>query len=322
MKKYVSLLVALIVFLSCTSAFAVTQDEYDAVVRQRDALYQQLIDAGIEPCIQLAGETQEVPALVAEYETPASEFVYGSNGSEIRINGFIGDSTDVVIPQSIDGVPVTMIGEKAFAETKITSVLIPEGVTKIGKNAFDSCKSLRAVSLPSTLTYISLECFSACNKLTTVNGMDHILQFGERCFEYCRGITGELVFDRDVELYWGAFSRTGITGVKFLSGKCNVKYCAFSDSPIKYCYIDEACDFTFEPYSSNSKFGTFYNCESLTTLVVPASVTWFPDYLLNGCKFVTVYAPAGSEAEKFANTQFISVNTADYEQKVAEFKSK
>ena len=322
MKKYLFLLIALIVFLSFTSALAVTQDEYDAVVRQRDALYQQLIDAGIEPCIQLAGTTQETAALVAEYETPASEFVYGSNGSEIRINGFIGDSTEIVIPQAIDGVPVTMIGEKAFSETKITSVLIPEGVTKIGKNAFYRCKSLRAVSLPSTLTYLSVECFSVCDKLSTVIGLDHILQFGENCFEYCRSLTGELVFDRDVELYWGAFSRTGITGVKFLSGKCNVKYCAFSDSPIKYCYIDEACDFSFEPYSTNSIYGTFYDCENLTTLVVPASVTWFPDYLLNGCKLVTVYAPAGSEAEKFANSQFISVNTAAYEQKVAEFKSK
>lgn len=322
MKKYLSLLAALIVLLSCTSAFAVTQDEYDAVVRQRDALYQQLIDAGIEPCIQLSEAVQEEPALVAENETPASEFVYGSNGSEIRINGFVGDSTEIVIPQSIDGVPVTMIGEKAFAETNITSVYIPEGVNHIGKQAFYDCEKLHTVSIPSTMTWLPIECFMACRRLHTVIGLDHILQFGTNCFEYCRALKIELVFDRDVELYWGAFSNTGITGVKFLSGKAKVEYCVFSDSDIKYCYVDEACEFSFEPYSTNSKFGTFYECENLTALIVPASVTYFPDYLLNGCKLATVYAPAGSEAEKFANSQFISVNTATYEQKVAEFKGK
>lgn len=322
MKKYLSLLVALIVLLSCTSAFAVTQDEYDAVVRQRDALYQQLIDAGIEPCIQLAGTTQEAPALVAENETPASEFVYGSNGSEIRINGFVGDSTEIVIPQSIDGIPVTMIGEKAFAETKITSIYIPEGVKQIGSEAFYSCKSLHTVSIPSTLTELPKECFSGCNKLSTIIGFDNITHFGTWCFNYCRAIKTELIFDRDVILEWGAFDSTGITGVKFLSGKCSVGYDAFGSSKIQYCYIDEACEFSFEPYSSNSKYGTFFECEQLTTLVIPSSVSWFPEYLLNGCKLVTVYTPAGSGAEKFANSQFISVNTAAYEQKVAEFKGK
>ena len=322
MKKFLALMVALVVSLSCVSAFAVTQDEYDTVVRQRDALYQQLIDAGIEPCIQLSETVQEAPALVAENETPASEFVYGSNGSEIRINGFVGDSTEIVIPQSIDGVPVTMIGDKAFAETKITSVYIPEGVNHIGKQAFYDCDKLHTVSLPSTVTWLAIECFMGCSRLHTVIGLDHVLQFGTNCFEYCRALKGELVFDRDVELYWGAFSHTGITGVKFLSGKAKVEYCVFSDSSLTYCYIDEACDFSFEPYSTNSKFGKFYECENLTTLVVPASVTSFPEYLLNGCKLVTVYAPAGSEAEKFANSQFVSVNTAAYEQKVAEFQSK
>lgn len=322
MKKHLSLLIALTVLFSCASAFAITQDEYDEVLRQRNALYQQLIDAGIEPCIQLSEAVKEEPELVAENETPASEFIYGSNGSEIRINGFVGDSTEIVIPQSIDGIPVTMIGEKAFAETNITSVYIPEGVTQIGKEAFYDCEKLHTVSIPSTMTWIPIECFMGCRRLRTVIGMDHILQFGTNCFEYCRALKMELVFDRDVELYWGAFSNTGITGVKFLSGKAKVEYCVFSDSSITYCYIDESCDFTFEPYSTNSKYGTFYDCENLTTLVVPSSVTWFPEYLLNGCKLATIYAPAGSEAEKFANSQFISVNAAAYEQKVAEFKTK
>lgn len=39
----------------CGQALAVPQTEYDQVVSERDALYQQLVDAGIEPCVELGG---------------------------------------------------------------------------------------------------------------------------------------------------------------------------------------------------------------------------------------------------------------------------
>ena len=38
----------------CGQALAVPQDAYDQVVAERDALYQQLVDQGIEPCVQLS----------------------------------------------------------------------------------------------------------------------------------------------------------------------------------------------------------------------------------------------------------------------------
>jgi len=256
----------------------------------------------------------------ANNETDPAEFVYGSDGEQVRINAYIGDSQNVVIPSTIDGLPVTMIGEEAFKDCKgITSVIIPEGVKEIGAKAFDGCKNLSSVVIPTSLTYLSRECFMSCYKLTDVKGMENIRTFGSWCFHYA-GLSGELVFNNDTHIMWGAFDDTKVTGVKFISGKIEVECCAFDSTPLRYCYIDEKCDLTFLDYTSATKYGAFYDCEKMTDIIIPASVDHFPPHTFEGCKSLTVYTPSGSTAEQYAKENFVSVNTSAYEAKIAEYK--
>lgn len=256
----------------------------------------------------------------ASNETDPAEFVYGSDGAQVRINSFIGNSQDIVIPSTIDGLPVTMIGEEAFKDCKnITSVIIPEGVTEIGADAFYGCKNLSSVVIPTSLTYLSRECFMSCYKLTDVKGMENIRTFGSWCFHYS-GLSGELVFNNDTHIMWGAFNDSRVTGVKFISGKIEVECSAFNSAPLRYCYIDEGCDLSFLDYTSATKYGAFYDCEKMTDIIIPASVDHFPPYTFEGCKSLTVYTPAGSTAEQYAKENFVSVNTSAYESKVSEYR--
>ena len=64
---------------------------------------------------------------------------------------------------SIDGI-LTAIGEDAFHGTLLTGVIIPEGVTGIGKSAFDYCLQLVSVTLPSTLISIGNNAFWGMGK--------------------------------------------------------------------------------------------------------------------------------------------------------------
>ena len=67
-----------------------------------------------------------------------SDFVF-SNGT---ITGYIGGGVAVEIPSTIGGVPVTGIGESAFAGfSNLTSVNIPVSVTSIGNKAFLGCSA-------------------------------------------------------------------------------------------------------------------------------------------------------------------------------------
>ena len=75
----------------------------------------------------------------------------------------------IVIPETLGGVPVTTIGDKAFYYcTRISLVKLPSTVNKIGNGAFDGCSSLTSVNIPNGVTFIGDHAFSECAMLTSV----------------------------------------------------------------------------------------------------------------------------------------------------------
>lgn len=87
------------------------------------------------------------------------QYQLNGNGT-LCVTGYRGYYNEDVleIPSTIEGKRVTAVDDLAFAgkfaEGRKISVIIPEGVTKIGYGAFNGCKAISSVSLPSSLTYI------------------------------------------------------------------------------------------------------------------------------------------------------------------------
>ncbi|MBE6665179.1 MAG: leucine-rich repeat domain-containing protein [Ruminococcaceae bacterium] len=94
------------------------------------------------------------------------------------ITGYKGGETEVEIPSVIGKSKVTAIGEAAFdasmvnlrnkyqkSRSKIRKVIIPEGVTALGKNVFWSCRSLEEIIIPSTVKRIEAPLANHCPKL-------------------------------------------------------------------------------------------------------------------------------------------------------------
>ncbi len=84
------------------------------------------------------------------------------------ITAYNGEDTEVVIPETINGIKITEIDSSAFAGTGITSVRIPNGVTRVDGNAFASCTSLKTVIIPSSITTIRTTAFTGCTSIETV----------------------------------------------------------------------------------------------------------------------------------------------------------
>ena len=83
---------------------------------------------------------------------------------------YLGEGGDVVIPaKDADGNPVTEIDARAFMDNDtITSVKIPEGITKMGSECFQYCDYLETVDLPYSLEKCGFAAFRHCKSLTKI----------------------------------------------------------------------------------------------------------------------------------------------------------
>ena len=91
-------------------------------------------------------------------------------------------SGNVVIPATHAGLPVKEIGRLAFHESLITSVDIPDSVTKIGQGAFAQCKSLSSVSLGKGVVEIDMMAFMGCEALESVSVPSSVVSIGNLAF--------------------------------------------------------------------------------------------------------------------------------------------
>jgi hypothetical protein len=96
----------------------------------------------------------------------------------------------LVIPETIEGKPVTSIGNQAFRNcTNLASINIPEGVTSIGNEAFWNCTSLTSVIIPESVTSIGYWAFWNCSSLTSITLPNSITSIGDSVFRGCTSLT-------------------------------------------------------------------------------------------------------------------------------------
>jgi PKD repeat protein len=97
----------------------------------------------------------------------SGNFTYVSNNGAITITGYIGPPGAVVIPSTINGLPVIRIGPSAFAQSELTSLTIPDSISSIGDHAFWDCAGLKSATFGSGITNVEDYAFADCANLTT-----------------------------------------------------------------------------------------------------------------------------------------------------------
>ena len=97
----------------------------------------------------------------------------------ITITGYRGMDRDVTIPETIEGLPVTIIGNKAFYRKDIFSVTIPETVVTIEPLAFAE-NQLESIDISGCVS-IGYEAFAG-NQLSTLTLSVQLSSIGPRAF--------------------------------------------------------------------------------------------------------------------------------------------
>lgn len=82
----------------------------------------------------------------------------------------------------------TLIADGAFRDCLFTSIDVPEGVTRIGREAFAGCVNLTAISLPSTLKSIGDYAFRDCSALTEISLPSGLSSLGMYAFFNCSSL--------------------------------------------------------------------------------------------------------------------------------------
>lgn len=94
-----------------------------------------------------------------------SEFVVDDGTYRCGIKAYLGNDTNITIPDKINSIEVGSINERCFKNSNIESVTLPSSVTSIEQQAFYGCDNLKSINL-SNVKFIGTEAFTNCPSLT------------------------------------------------------------------------------------------------------------------------------------------------------------
>jgi len=208
---------------------------------------------------------------------------------------------NLLIPNELDGYPVTGILEGAFEfSDKLASVVIPEGVTDICDEAFMGCESLTSVTFPHSVLNIGNKAFYGCHRLTGLSLPEGLTSIGGLAFDDCWYLA-------DVLLIPNSVASIGIN--PFAS--CDIAYFnGPSDNPV-YVNIDgvlfdkQQKMLVSYPGAKEGVYAipegilhigdyAFLRCESLTDVTIPGSVTSIGEAAFVRCEGLTSVTIPGS----------------------------
>lgn len=225
----------------------------------------------------IPASTQNIPASAFDNcASLESITVAPENKRYVSMNGVVYDKEsgnvlvvpnhvygDIVLPDFVHELP------SFWGKTEITSIVIPEGITYIGTNAFSGCTSLEKVTIPSSVTSIELGYGGAFNDCTNLSAF--VVNEGNKNYYSHSGI---LYNKADNTIAWIPENIGG--KLTFPSGTSEIAAAAFR-------FRAKITNVVFDGEISKIGCYAFDSCTALTTVTISEKVTFIDDSAFADC---------------------------------------
>ena len=259
----------------------------------------------IRLCLRTAFAARLLVLLMLLLALPAAvqaQFNYTTHNGTITITRYTGSAGfgwTVIIPSTINGLPVTSIGDYAFYDCGMSSVTIPNSVTNIGDDAFVDCTSLTSVIIPNSVTSIGEDMFLNCSSLINVTIPNSVTSIGGWAFYDCYSLTSITIGTNVTSIGSAAFYGCGsLTNVTIPNSVTSIGEYAFY-------FCDSLTSVTIPNSVTNIGTAAFYNCYGLTSVYFQGNapslgVSVFANQLFGYDALTVYYLPGTTGWSSFA----------------------
>ena len=248
-----------------TTAFPMYKSMHEIIINIRP-------DDGVQPRLIGASVPHDVVAILKN-----DTLMINGIGDMKNFHSDSWDSIQSVVTTIIIGDGVTNIGNQAFCRfDNLTSVTIPNSVTTIGNSAFAVCSNLTSITIPNSVKTIGFGAFSSSG-LTSVTIPNSVITIGDQAFARCSSLTSVTILNGVTTIEDRAFTGcSGLTSVTIPNSVKTIGISAFSN-------CSGLTSVTIPDSITEINNYTFYNCSGLTSVTIPKSVTTIGDEAFSNC---------------------------------------
>ena len=209
--------------------------------------------------------------------------------------------TSIWIPNTLTsvGLSYNIIGTGSgnapiFSGTNIETAIIENGMINLPNYLFWNCENLKSVVLPDSITSIGTFAFRYCSKLENISLPKQLTSINAGAFQGCTSLTSIWIPNTLTSVGFN-YSITGI-GV----GSAPI----FSGTKITTT--------TLENGTMSILPNMFRDCTSLTTIIIPDTITIIGANAFTNCPNLTIYCFRNSYAASYAITNNIIYKYINY----------
>ena len=198
------------------------------------------------------------------------------------VNYAIGD---VVLPDEVEGYPITKVEIAAFAaKPNLTSLTFPDSITQLGNRCFYNSDALTEVIIPEGITEIPQGFLLSCDGITEIELPDSITFIGNSAFSYCKNLKSIAIGENVTAIDNAAFKRCESLEKVILPDSCTaLGDSAFAENP----------KLTSIKLPKNLKYigSNLFSLTPLEDITIPEGLKTISAYAFSGTQLKEVVIP-------------------------------